>query len=394
VSFGEIVANGQRAFTGFVRDITGRKRAEQAMARLAAIVESSSEAIIGTTLDGVIMTWNAGAERLYGYSAQEAVGRLVSMVMPPGCRDELPAVLAKIKEGQSIEHFETVRVRKDGRQVDVSLTVSPIRDAAGNVTGASRTSHDISRQVRTEAALRESEQRFRQLAENLREVFWVTDGATGRTLYVSPAYEEIWARTGQSLCQDARAFLETLHPQDRSRIGEAKRLQRTNPAPLELQYRIVRPDEAVRWIWDRTFPVVDDSGHVYRFVGIAEDISGRIGAEAELQHSLGQLRALAGRLQNVREEERTRVAREIHDELGQALTAIKLEFILLMHAWPEGGGGEPAVRQVRTDSKADRRGPPIGAQDRHRTAAGNPGRFGPGGGGGMGGGRVRGAHQH
>ncbi len=146
------------------RDVTERKRAEEVRARLAAIVESSEDAIVSKTLDGVIRSWNAGAERLFGYTAAEAVGRPITLIIPPERLDEVRTILDRLRRGERVEHFETVRVSKDGRRLDISLTVSPIRDDSGRVIGASKIARDITERKRAENALRESEERYRRAA--------------------------------------------------------------------------------------------------------------------------------------------------------------------------------------------------------------------------------------
>jgi PAS domain S-box-containing protein len=146
------------------RDVTERKRAQEAQARLAAIVESSEDAIVSKTLDGVIRSWNAGAERLFGYSHHEAVGQPITLIIPPERHDEERAILERLCRGDRIEHFETVRVSKDGRRLDISLTVSPIRDDAGRIIGASKIARNITERKRAENALRESEERYRRVA--------------------------------------------------------------------------------------------------------------------------------------------------------------------------------------------------------------------------------------
>ncbi len=130
--------------------MTERRLAEEEHARLAAIVESSDDAIIGKTLGGTITSWNKGAERLYGYSAHEAVGQPISMLVPPEHRDEVPGILEKIGRGEKVDHFETVRVSKDGRRLDISLTVSPVKDSEGNIIGASTIAHDITERKQAE----------------------------------------------------------------------------------------------------------------------------------------------------------------------------------------------------------------------------------------------------
>src|SRR5262249_46296847 len=131
---------------------------------LAAIVESSDDAIISKTLDGIIQTWNRAAERLFGYSSAEAVGRSITLIIPPERLDEEGTILERIRSGQRIEHFETVRVTKDGRMVDISLSVSPMRDGSGRIIGASKIARDITERVQAVRALRESEERYRAAA--------------------------------------------------------------------------------------------------------------------------------------------------------------------------------------------------------------------------------------
>jgi len=144
-----------------------RLQADKASGLLAAIVDSSDDAIISKTLQGVITSWNRGAERLFGYTAKEAVGRPISMIIPFDRRDEETTILARLSQGDRIDHFDTVRVRKDGTKLEISLTISPVRNAAGEIVGASKIARDISARKRVERELHESEQRFRTLADAL-----------------------------------------------------------------------------------------------------------------------------------------------------------------------------------------------------------------------------------
>ena len=151
------------------RDITDRKHEEEVRARLAAIVASSDDAIVSKSLDGIIRTWNRGAERIFGYRAEEAVGRHITLIIPEERRSEEDMVLGKIRAGEIVDHFETVRRTKDGRLIDISLTVSPIRDPRGRVIGASKIARDITERKRMDALVRESEERLRSMVSGLRQ---------------------------------------------------------------------------------------------------------------------------------------------------------------------------------------------------------------------------------
>jgi PAS domain S-box-containing protein len=136
-----------------IRDVTERKKAEELRAQLAAIVDSSDDAIIGKTLDGIIRSWNTGAQRIFGYAPEEAIGKPISTLWPPGWLGEEPAIIERLKKGERVEPFETVRRRKDGQDIDVSVTISPIHDSRGQVVGASKVARDISDRKRAEAAI-------------------------------------------------------------------------------------------------------------------------------------------------------------------------------------------------------------------------------------------------
>ena len=150
-----------REWVGMNIDITVRKQGEEARARLAAIVESSDDAIISKDLSGIITSWNKSAERLFGYTAQEAVGKPVTLLIPPERFDEEPTILDRVRRGERIDHYETVRRRKDGTLLDVSLTVSPVTDSQGQIVGASKIARDITGRKLAGKRLRESEERHR-----------------------------------------------------------------------------------------------------------------------------------------------------------------------------------------------------------------------------------------
>jgi PAS domain S-box-containing protein len=148
-------------------DITDRKRAGQINSRLAAIVETSDDAIISKDLNGIIQSWNAGATRLFGYTADEAIGRSITMLMPPERVDEEPGILERIRRGDRIDHYETIRRCKDGKLVDISLTVSPITDERGKIVAASKIARDITDRKRAERALLEADRQKNEFLATL-----------------------------------------------------------------------------------------------------------------------------------------------------------------------------------------------------------------------------------
>ena len=154
-----------KRFDGITLDVTEKKLTEDATAWFAAIVASSDDAIISKDLRGTITSWNKSAERMFGYSAAEAVGRHITLIIPHDRLPEENEIIARIRRGERVDHFETVRVRKDGSSIDLSLTISPIKDKDGRVIGASKVARDISEQKRAELRLRDSEQRFREIVE-------------------------------------------------------------------------------------------------------------------------------------------------------------------------------------------------------------------------------------
>jgi len=184
---------------------------QQSLAQLAAIVESSDDAIISKTLDGVIQSWNAGAHRLFGWSAEEAIGRSITLIVPAERLDEEQHILDTLRRGGRIDHFETTRVTKDGRRVEISLTVSPIRNAAGTVVGASKIARDISNRKRNEGLLRQQESALQQahaeLQSRMRDLTRFNELAVGRELRILELKSEVNALREQ-LAQGPRYSLE------------------------------------------------------------------------------------------------------------------------------------------------------------------------------------------
>jgi len=220
----------------FATNITERKRAETERAQLAAIVRSSDDAIIAETLDGIILSWNQGAARMYGYTAEEIVGCPISRLIPSDHPDELSGILQRLARGEHLHHYETARVRKDGRQIDVSLTISPIRDASGNISGASIIARDTTERNRVEAATRQSQQQLRALSAHLQTIREEERTRIARAIHDElgqvltglkmelSLLEESWS---ESTPRDARTFDEGAFQRMRSLIDSSIRTVRT-----------------------------------------------------------------------------------------------------------------------------------------------------------------------
>ena len=274
-----------------IEDITERKRADEAQAFLASLVESSQDAIVGVNTEGRVMSWNRGATGLYGYSPEEMIGKSVAMLIPRDGPLQLPQILQKIRRGENISEYETYRIRKDGRRVDVALSLSSVLDNTGEITGLVSIARDITQRKQAEQALVTSEERFRQLAENISEVFWMVSPSAPGILYVSPAYEHVWGRSCASLYRDRKSWAESIHPDDAQTALEINQKQ-LRGEKADSTYRIRTPDGQEKWIRDRAFPVRDASGQLTRIVGLAEDISARKLAEERLRASEERYREL------------------------------------------------------------------------------------------------------
>src|SRR5271157_922147 len=264
---------------------------------LQITLASIADAVITTDPCGLVIFLNPVAARLTGWSLHEAVGHPLSEVLrtvqeTSRRTDDLP-IAKVVGDGEIIiSDDEVVLIARDGTARSVEHIAAPIRDSHGKVKGVVIIFRDITERHRAEQAQRESEERFRQLADNINDVFWIHELHGSKTAYVSPAYESLWGRSCQSLYERPMSYLEAVHPEDRERALRAyHRLEKGEAIAGE--YRIIRPGGTVRWIWDRGFPIRDESGRIVRLAGIAEDITERKRAEQALRESEERFRTLA-----------------------------------------------------------------------------------------------------
>jgi len=269
---------------GTITDITERKEAEEAVARLAAIVESSHDALFGEDLDGIITSWNRGAEQIFGYRAEEIVGTSIMRLIPADRQAAEYELQRQIVAGELGGTFETIRLTKDGREFPASITVAPLKDAAGKVMGTSRVVRDITERTQTEEALRESEERFRDLADNIPQLAWIADAGTdGRVRWFNKNWFEY---TGTTLEQmQGIGWHAVHHPDHAERVIQKFSHHVKEGEDWEDSFPLRGKDGKFRWFLSRMKVIRDESGAVVRIFGTNTDITERTCAEEALRAS-------------------------------------------------------------------------------------------------------------
>ena len=312
-----------------VVDITAKKTAEEARLRHAAVVESSEDAIISKDLDGDIVSWNAGAQRIFGYTEAEAVGQPIAMLIPPELQDEENQILERLRAGGHIEHYETIRVTKEGRKVDVSLTISPIRDWSGKIVGFSEIAQNISERKRAEQILHatnralERQKGVLQAREELLRIFVKNVPAGVAMLDRDMRYLQVSDRFCADYSVDSSQVLGRSHyelfPDIPDRWKEIHR--------RALEGETLRADEdrwdrkaGTTWVRWEVRPWRSADGLTGGILIFAEDVTRRKQMEEALS-------SMSRKLIQSQEQERTRIGRELHDDINQrlAMLAIGLE---------------------------------------------------------------------
>lgn len=279
---------------GIIRDITERKKVEADQSRLAAIVNASHDAILTIDLKGTILTWNSGAERIYQYTEREIAGQSVMLLIPTERRVELSSIIERASGGEMISQFETVRVRKDGQRIHVSLSISPVRSAEGIVHTIAVIARDITDRILVERALMENERQFQSLVSNIPGVLYRCRCDPYWTMeYLSPAIERLCGYPASDFIgSGVRTYSSIIHPEDVDRVdGWILKAVRAGE-PYSVEYRIRHSDGSVRWVYEKGCASYCDTGEVLYRDGAIMDVSERRAAQEALLDSEEKYRSV------------------------------------------------------------------------------------------------------
>lgn len=260
------------------------QRSEETIRTAAAVVESSADSIMQQNLDNTILSWNKAAEHIYGYTATEAIGQPVSLIVPPDHREELQRLVEHVHHGGSFQSRETVRIRKDGTHIDIALTLSPVQDRQGRVVGVSSIARDITERKRVEAALGEERRLLRTLMDNLPDAIYFKDRES-RFTRVNKAVAEVFglSNPAQAVGKTDSDFFTAEHAQEA--YGDEQGIIRTGELVLNKEEKETWPDGHVTWASTTKMPLRDASGNIVGTFGVSRNITERKRVEQELRNA-------------------------------------------------------------------------------------------------------------
>ncbi len=330
-----------------------RLRATESAAYLAAIVESADDAIISKTLDGIVTSWNASAQRMFGYTAHEMIGQPILRLIPPDRRNEENLILARLRAGERIEHFETVRVRKNGQPLEVSLTISPVRDSAGTIIGASKIAHDITEQRRLGRQVRWQASLLERAHDAI--FMWELDGSI---LYWNHGAELLYGYSKeQAVGQISHQLLKTERPvspevftgalrRNGEWIGDIQHTTRDGRRLIvESRHQLLIEADGQEYVLETCRDITERLELADALRRSHDDLEQRVQERTrDLATANRSLRQLSRQVLQAQETERRRIARELHDEIGQALTGVKmmLEMAERQAGTNEANTGDPS----------------------------------------------------
>jgi PAS domain S-box-containing protein len=266
-----------------------RKRAEESLRqeqeKAQNYLDIAGVMLLALDQDGKVTLINQKGCELLGHSFDEIIGKdWINTFLPPEARTELNEVFQQLMADNArlFGYYENPILTKNGEERVIAWHNTLVRDRHGTIISTLSSGEDITERKRAEDELRASEERFRQLANNIQEVFWMTDAVSGKGIYMSPAAEAVWGRSREDLMSEPDAFMNSILPEDLPVVSRALQKER-NGKNVEMEYRITRPDGSVRWIWDRAFPIFDDANKVKRIAGVSADITERKQAEEQLR---------------------------------------------------------------------------------------------------------------
>ncbi|HEY4423447.1 MAG TPA: PAS domain S-box protein [Pyrinomonadaceae bacterium] len=270
--------------------LTNLQSPELAPYWLSALIESADDAIISKTLEGIITSWNAGAQRVFGYTADEVIGKPITILIPKDHEDEEPAILARLRAGERIEHYETIRVRKDGRLVNISLTVSPIIGPHGQIIGASKIARDITEQRQARRALDEASERLKLASTAARLGDWSWDAKTDIVTLSETAADILGVPPSSTPTRTQ--MRELLSDEDREATQRTVETALAEHTDYDLEHRVKRPDHSEVWVSSKGRGLYEKDGSVIGMLGLVQDISIRKSNEETLREQAEALRTL------------------------------------------------------------------------------------------------------